>query len=63
MTDQKKPDPLQFILNIESIRLTNLFFRLAFKAIASAIALLARLLTVIVLAAVRKRQRRNRFLR
>jgi hypothetical protein len=63
MTEPKKPDPIGFILNIESVRLANLFFRLAFKATASTIALIARLVSIIALARVRRRQRRNRYLR
>ena len=62
MTDQNKTSPVKFITEIESVRLTNIFIRLAWKSTAGLIALLARLLTSVILAIVRLWQR-NRFLR
>jgi hypothetical protein len=57
MTDAKKESPVQFITQIESVRLTNFSIRMMWKATAGLIAITFRLLTAIILAIVRVRQR------
>jgi hypothetical protein len=62
VTGSKKKSPAQFILEIESIRLSNWFIRMAWRATALLFVLTARLLTSIVLALLGT-WRRNRILR
>ena len=57
MADAKKKSPVQFITQIESVRLTNFFIRMTWKATAGLIAITFRLLTSIILAIVRVVQR------
>jgi hypothetical protein len=57
MADTKKNSPVQFITQIESVRLTNFSIRVMWKAAAGLIAVTFRLLTAIILAIVRVRQR------
>lgn len=54
---QKKHPAMQFVTEIESVRLSNNFIRTAWKSTALLIALTARLLTGIVLTIVRVVQR------
>ena len=62
MTGSKKKSPAQFILEIESIWLSNWFIRMAWRTAALLFVLTARLLTSIALALLGT-WRRNRFLR
>jgi hypothetical protein len=62
VTGSKKKSPAQFILEIESIRLSNWFIRMAWRGTALLFVLTARLLTSIALALLRT-WRRNRILR
>jgi hypothetical protein len=57
MADAKKKSPVQFITQIETVRLANFFIRVTWKATAGLIAITFRLLTAIILAIVRVRQR------
>jgi len=61
MTDPQK-NPVQFVRDIESVRLANWFFRVTWKTTAGLVAITTRLFAAIVLAMARRRQR-NRFLR
>jgi len=60
MADPKKASPLQFITSIESVRLTNLFFRVAWKMSAGLIVLAVRLIASIVLRIAHAVSRRRR---
>jgi hypothetical protein len=59
MADPKKTSPVQFIANIESVRLPNLFFRIAWKCTFGLIAFAARLIATIGLRIMRGISRRR----
>jgi hypothetical protein len=59
LSNSGKKTVTQFVMDIESIRMTNWFMRIAWKTSAGLIALTARLFTSIVLAIIRI-ARRNR---
>jgi hypothetical protein len=59
MTEPKKTSAVQFVTQIESVRMTNWFIRTAWKTAAGLIALTFRLITWIVLGIIRGIQRRR----
>jgi hypothetical protein len=59
MTDTKG-NPFRYATEIESVRLTNAFIRLSWKATAIITTIIARLTAAIVLATLRARERNRR---
>jgi uncharacterized membrane protein len=59
MTDPKKSDPVQFVTQIESVRLANWMIRTAWKTSAGLIVLIARLIAFVVLRIARVISRRR----
>ena len=59
MTEPKKTTAVQFVTQIESVRLTNWLLRTAWKTAAGLIALTVRIVTSIMLAIVRMIQRKR----
>jgi hypothetical protein len=57
--EKKQPSPVELVTKIESVRLTNLFFRIAWKCTFGLIALTARLIATISLRVVRAISRRR----
>lgn len=59
MTEPKKTSPVQFVTEIESVRLTNWFIRMAWKTAAGLIALAVRIATSAVLTIIHVIQRKR----
>jgi hypothetical protein len=59
MAEKKQQSPVELVTKIESVRLTNLFFRIAWKCTFGLIALTARLIAAIGLRIVRAISRRR----
>lgn len=57
MSDKKPKSPIEYVTDIESVRLTNWFIRMAWRATALTITVIVRLLTAIPIAILRSIQR------